>query len=55
MSKLEKLKRMSRIRETKPLEWDADDPAGDESAYDGEAVSSIPYDHSQFEGGQDGN
>lgn len=36
-------------------EWDANDPAGDESLYDGLAVESIPYDHSQFVGGDHGN
>lgn len=25
------------------LEWDADDPAGNENAYDGLAVETIPY------------
>lgn len=30
------------------LEWDADDPAGDESAYKEDAAEKIPYDHSQF-------
>lgn len=31
------------------LEWDAEDCAGDESAYDGEAAEFITYDRSLFE------
>jgi len=31
------------------LEWDASDPAGDESAYDKDYASEYGYDHSEFE------
>lgn len=46
---------MGRAKDVDDAEWDALDPAGDESLYDGQAVESIPYDHSQFEGGENGN
>lgn len=35
--------------DTDDLEWDADNAGGDESLYDGEAVSFIDYDPSLFD------
>ena len=49
MSRLEKLRAMARVRDADILEWDRSSPAGDESAYNGDAAAEIPYDHSQFE------
>jgi hypothetical protein len=53
---LNRLKELVGITTAKDaLEWDANDPAGDESAYDGRAVLTIPYDHAQFVEATNGN